>query len=197
VKKFIKQMFYIFIGLAIIWTILTIWADAKGKAKQRVYGNNSAAKKVLIVYDPDPIYNLDEQVCRAFADGLTGMYVTVATVAAAEKINDQNFDVYVFCANTYNWRPDKAVSNFIENNLKLNHKPVVAVTLGSGSTEASQKKLEEMILKKGARLIGSRTYWLLKPNDEKRPKEKNVDVAIDMARKFAAEIIVKLKAEKE
>jgi hypothetical protein len=196
-KKIIRIMFYVLIGVAIFWTILTIWADSKGKAKQWVYGNNTAAKKVLIVYDPDPIYNLDEQVCRAFAEGLSGMNVTVATIAAAEKMNSQHFDMYVFCANTYNWRPDKVVSNFIKEQQQLKSKPAVAITLGSGSTKESQKKLEEMILQKEARLIGSRTYWLLKPNDEKRVKEKNVAVAVDMARKFAEEIIVKLEAEKE
>jgi hypothetical protein len=35
------------------------------------------------------------------------------------------------------------------------------------------------------------------PNDKKRIKEKNVTVAIDMARKFAEEITVKLSSEKE
>ena len=57
-----------------------------------------------------------------------GMNVNVATVAAANGLKNQSLDLYVFCANTYNWRPDWPVSRFINKPHPLKGKPVVAIT---------------------------------------------------------------------
>lgn len=184
------MIFFLAIVIA-VWAGLTFWVEVTGKSQLWQMGDVSAEKTALIVYDPDPFYNFDEQVCKAFA-GVLGdkvMYVTVATVSAAEKISEQHFDLYVFCANTYNWRPDWALSRFVKNHPGLKNKNVVAITLGSGSTKASQKVLEKIILKKEANLISSRAFWLLKPNDETRMNEKNVKVAVDMVKKWAGDVI--------
>lgn len=135
------------------------------------------------VYNPDPFYNLDEQVCRSLGQALAdqGMQVTVASVAAAETAASQPIDLYVFCANTYNFRPDWAVSNFIRKQTNLAGKSVVAITLGSGTTEASQNALETLIRDKKARLLDSHSLWLLRPNDESRMQESNVAVSVSMA----------------
>ncbi len=118
------------IGLLIIifiWAILTLWAESTGKSETWQPRNSAFVKKALIVYDPDPFYNFDEQVCRSFSEGLNtgGIAATVATVAAANAIESQSFDLYIFCANTYNWRPDRAVSRFIKRHSLLKDKPVV------------------------------------------------------------------------
>lgn len=189
-KKFAKGMLYTVIIILIIWTLLTFWAEAKGKSHKWKIGNPASLRKALIIYDPDPFYNLDEQVCRSFGAGLSenDIYVTIATVAAMNGSRDAAYDLYVFCANTYNWRPDWAVTGFIKQEVGLKDKPVVAITLGAGSTGASQKALERIIQKKEARLLDSRSFWLLKPNDESRIKEKNVKVAVDLVKKWGSEI---------
>ncbi len=46
---------------------------------------------------------------------------------------------------------------------------------------AFQVILEQKILKQQAKLINSVSYWLLRPNDESRLDESNVEVAKDMA----------------
>lgn len=196
-KKIKRITKYILIILIAGWTALTFWVEAKGKSQMWQMGEATAGRTALIVYDPDPFYNFDEQVCKAFAGILEekNSYVTVATVGAAEKIRDQDFDLYVFCANTYNWRPDWALSRFVKNYPALKNRNVVAITLGSGATKASQKNLDKIILKKEANLIDSRSFWLLKPNDESRIDEKNVEVAVDMVKKWAHEIVVGLAAK--
>ncbi|WP_428663120.1 hypothetical protein [Runella sp.] len=173
-----------FSGLLVVWTILTVWTEAKGPPKSIDLGNGK--KQVLIVYDPDPICNLDEKVCVTFGKALAkrGIKVKVATVSAADKLNAADFEAYVFCANTYNWRPDRAVTGFIEKT-SITDKPVIAITLGSGSTESSQKALEKLILKKKGKLVGSRSFWLLRPNDELRMEESNVKVALSMVDEWA------------
>lgn len=192
-KKFIRAVKYILLFIAGLWILLTLWAETKGTSKRWETGNATSLRKALIIYDPDPFYNLDEQVCRSFGQSLAehNISVTIATVAAMGDIPAANFDLYVFCANTYNWRPDWAISGFIKKQ-SLKDKAVVAITLGAGSTAASQRALQRIINKKEARLLASRSFWLLKPNDEARQKENNVAVAVDMVNMWAAEIAGRL-----
>lgn len=181
----------IIITIAIIWGGLTIWAEMpRGANKQWEYGPGVSAEKVLIVYNPDPFYNLDEQVCKAFAEELAArqIHATVSTVLATQNINTEEYTAFVCCANTYNWRPDVPVSNFIKT-APFNGKKVIAITLGSGSTQASKRTLDKRIKATGANLVDSKTLWLLRPNDESRMDEKNVTVAVDMVHQWAARII--------
>lgn len=176
-----------------MWGVLTIWAEMLGAEKYWTFSPAGAEQSALIVYDPDPFYNLDEQVCKAFAEALEkeNIYATVATVSALKKRDMPGQDLYVFCANTYNWRPDWAVSGYIKKS-DLKNKKVVAITLGSGSTKAAKKALEKILINKEADLIGSRTFWLMRPNDESRMEEGNVEIAVDMVGDWVVEIAAQL-----
>jgi hypothetical protein len=79
-----KQIAITIVILCTLWLILTLWVELDGVAKSTHTRATPGAKKVLIVYDPDPVYNLDEQVCTGAAGGLSGkgIDVTIATVAA-------------------------------------------------------------------------------------------------------------------
>ena len=178
--------------IAVIWVGLTLWVEMDGPAKSWQVGEEQWTRSALLVYDPDPIYDLDRQVCQAFAEGLAeqGIRSTVATVAAAEDIELARPDLFVLCANTYNWRPDRSIVHYVERTASLKGASVVALTLGSGSTEAAQRAFEERIRAVGARIIASRSSWLMRPNDEARMEEDNVAVAIDMTRRWAAELDV-------
>lgn len=166
----------------------------RGKGKQWAYGNSTAAQKVLITYNPDPFYNLDEQLCKTFAKTFAqeSFYVIVTTISSAKDMQADTFDMYMFCANTYNWAPDWPTVNFIQDKIDLKNKPVLALTIGSGSTKKSQQKLNKNIKAAGARLIDSKTLWLLRPNDESRIKEKNTEVAKSLVKDWASEIAKKL-----
>ena len=176
-------------GIVIVWGITTLIAESSSKEKTSLIGKKIAKKNALIVYDPDPFYNLDEQVCLGFAEGLSTEFwlAKIVTVSAAYKLEEE-FDLYVFCTNTYNYAPDWAISTFIKRNKDLKGKPVVAITLGAGSTDRAQRLLEEKIKAKNANLIDSKTFWLMRPNDESRMEESNVKVAVDMARAFGTEV---------
>lgn len=189
-KKLLTITGIVVLAIGAAWTFLTVWAERAGPKRSWELGSQTAKKKALIVYDPDPLYNLDEQVSRAFGQALAdgGMRVTVASVAAADMYADQPIDLYVFCANTYNWRPDWAVSGFIQKQQNLNGKSVVAITLGGGSTGASQKALETLILDKQADLLDSRSLWLFRPNNESRMQESNIAVTVSMASSWGEEI---------
>ena len=173
-------MSVVVIVIAISWLVLTLWAEGEGPEKVWKIGAPSLKSRVLIVYDPDPFYNLDERACRAFGQAMadSGIGATVATVAAARELTQNDFDVYVFCANTYNWRPDWAVTDFIRHDVMLHARPVVGIVLGAGSTEWSKKAFGRIIDSSGAMLIDANGWqplrlWSLSlpfaPSKHKRP----------------------------
>jgi hypothetical protein len=178
--------------VVVVWGLLTLWVEAEGPAKSQTMGNPASDTKALIVYDPDPLYNLDEKVCKTFGKTLAaqGLRVKIATIAAFSGMSPNapalgHYDLYVFCANTYNWRPDWAVSDFIQS-APIAQKPVVAITLGSGSTAAAQRTLEKIISDKEGQLISSRSFWLVRPNDETRLEGSNVAVCLEQVTHWAS-----------
>jgi len=182
-NKKLKKWGYLFIGIILFWMVLTIWANNSGNDRALSLGSETSTYTALIVYNPDPIYNLDEQVCHAFAEGLkeTGFYSQLASLDYEGIDTKQDYDLIVFCANTYNWAPDWKTTKFIANYPDLANQNVVALTLGSGSTARAKRLLEKAINKRNANLIESKEFWLMKPNDETRMDESNVAVATDMA----------------
>jgi hypothetical protein len=195
-KKLLKVIIYSCLAIVVAWGLLTLWVEAEGTEYTWSTGNPASESKVLIVYDPDPIYDLDKKVCASLAEGFKekNIFVTIATVAAARKLDCQTYGTYVLCANTYNWRPDWAVTGFIKA-IDLKNKKVFAITLGAGSTEASQNALEKLLIYKGAKILESHPLWLWRPNDESNLKESNVEIARAQAKKWAAEIAEKIPSD--
>lgn len=140
-KKLLNITGIAVLTIGAIWTFLTVWAESTGPKRIWQLGRQTAKKRVLIVYDPDPFYNLDAQVSRSFGQALAnqGMRVTVASVAAAEMDANQPMNLYMFCANTYNWRPDWAVRDFIQKHSNLDGKSVVAITVGEAQQRIPKK----------------------------------------------------------
>jgi hypothetical protein len=190
-----RRMIITAITITILWIIVTIVAESNGGSETWRLGNANSSKKALIIFSPDPFYNLDEQVCKSIGKGLAenGYCVDINTVAAATSLKDTLFNLYVFCANTYNLRPDWAVSQYIQKSASIKGKPVIAITLGAGSTAISKRTLERLIFLKGGNLLSSRTFWLWRPNDETRSKESNVDVAVSMAYTWSNNLALQLK----
>src|SRR3954468_11385952 len=120
-KKLKKLMLLTLTIVAIAWTALTLFVETAGTTRNETFGKADAVRKALIVYDPDPFYNLDQRVCSGFEKGLegNGWFIQVMSVAAAKKIDPSRFDLYVFCANTYNWSPDWAVSSYIKHDVAI------------------------------------------------------------------------------
>lgn len=181
-KKIVYKSLLVIGTILFVWLALTVWVQVKGPkftTSFGIYGDPTA----LLIYDPDPIYDLDKQVCVTLGEVLSanGFYTVISTVAAIDQPERQVADLYVFCANTYNWNPDLEVTTMIKK-LPIKDKKTIAITLGSGSTERSQQRLEEIIQNEGAILIDSRSFWLLRPNDESRLEEPNVAVALDQVK---------------
>lgn len=187
----LKVVGYVVVFILFLWLVLTIIAQVKGPAASEFIGDESDSKyKAIAIYDPDPFYNLDYQVCAGIGEGLSehGWHTEVHTVRAAEQIEAFDYDLVILCANTYNWAPDRAISNFIQKTNHINNASVLSITLGGGSTKRAQRLLDEMIEAKGGNLINTNTLWLWRPNDESRMSESNVTVAVDLAKDLGKKV---------
>ena len=181
---------YILAFIIIAGTISTFYVQQDGPEAIRVFGPYDADRNVLVVYDPDPIFNLDEQICYSIAQSLSecGWRATVATFITAEKMEYFDYDLYIYCANTYMYAPDRSIRRYIKNQGDLMGVDAIALTVGSGSTKRAQRLHEESIIQSGATLLDSKCYWIHRPNDENRLNESNVEVAVEMAYNFGKEI---------
>ena len=182
-------MFVALVILSTIWIVLTIWVELPGPARQWTFGEKESGTHVVIIFDPDPLYDLDEQVCLSLGRALAekNIYVEIFTVAAANGISSR-IDGIIICANTYNWQPDWAIAGFIKDTPSIKHKKIFAITLGSGSTETAKLKLESLIKRQQGDLLESRSLWLMRPNDESKMAKSNVLVANEMAYHWGEEL---------
>lgn len=193
-KKNLKRLSYTLIIISVIWVGLIIWVQFSNSAEGGIVGNNKEIT-ALIVYNPDPIYNLDEQICLSFAKGLSKNGITSKLITTDNLVPDEKYELYVFCANTYNWAPDWGITNFISSVPDLSNKKCINITVGSGSTSRAKSLLDKDVKLKKAYILDSREFWLLKPNDENRMEESNVDVAVDMAFKWGLAIGLRMSSD--
>lgn len=187
--KGIRKLIWILVTIGFVWFLLTLYVQQARKDYVTFQGDTSAAYTAVILFNPDPFYNLDEQVALRFGEALAAMdwKARILSVAALERGEPADGDLYILIANTYNWSPDKPIQRTIQSGDLIRDKPVIAVTLGSGSTKRSQRLLEALIQMQGGKLIGSETYWLLRPNDETIADRSNTEIALDKVSARAVE----------
>ena len=193
-KRFIRVLAWIFGPILLIWLALTLWVQQERSATTWSTQWAGARREALILYNPDPIYNLDAQLARAFSEGLkeAGWACAAASYEAFQDSVPPGKDLYVIIANTYNWAPDWPTRHFVERSSWLEGASVVAITLGSGATERSRRLFEEVLQARRVKLLDSRTFWLLRPNGDSRMEEPNVDVARGLVREWAERLVAGL-----
>ena len=186
-KKFFRIAAWILGPFLAVWLGLTLWVQQGRMAKPQDFPLANARGHALILYNPDPIYDLDAQLAYSYSEGLlkSGWSSSIVTYEGLQDSVPPRYDLYVIIANTYNWAPDWPTRNFIEAASWLEGRPVVAITLGSGATGRSCRLLKEVLQGRRVKLLDARTFWLLRPNDESRMEESNVEVARDLVRTWA------------
>jgi len=148
----------------------------------------------VIIYNPDPFYDFDKQIGNEISRGLSRFGIASSFIPTNQFDDNKKYDLYIFCSNTYNFAPDWRIKSTIQD-LSLSNKNVALVTLGAGSTKLAQKKLETLVTRKGAILLGSKSYWLFRPNDKNNNDLNNIEIALEKARIFGEELGLLLIAE--
>src|SRR5688572_130548 len=90
-KKLMRILLFTVVLSSVAWILLTVWVQRTAANKTWQVGNAATGPLALIVFNPDPIYNLDEQISLAFGQALAKhkFRVQIATVTAAMRIEDQ------------------------------------------------------------------------------------------------------------
>lgn len=190
-RSIMKNTMIVITLISAFWVLLTFYVQNFGNEVSLQIGDESTCvRNALIVLNPDPIYDFDKQICMSTASGLNTRKICSKIVSVENAPRDvSKFDVVVFCSNTYNFQPDWKVTKYIKR-IELSNIDVVAITLGAGSTETAQKSLEKLLVERNANILSSNSYWLLKPNDETRAKEDNIEIARVMAKQRAKQIFL-------
>jgi len=188
-----KKIIYLIGFLLFLWLLATFYAQLSGEQETVILPVSKSDMSAIVIYNPDPFYNLDEQVCMSLGKGLQreGIEATVMTTKNLYNLT-KKYDLYIFCANTYNYAPDWLVSRAIKK-MNLSNENTVAITLGAGSTDRAQRKVEDLLVKANARILGSKAIWWWKTNDERRRSESNILVANQMAEGFGVVMARKLR----
>ena len=92
-KNSTKIILKVILVFLLLWIIIALMVETEGPYRKTEIGRQTSTNKVLIVYDPDPFYNLDQQLCESLGNVLANnnFNVTIASVAA---VNQLNTDVY-------------------------------------------------------------------------------------------------------
>lgn len=182
----------IFLNILFAWLVITLLTQYTG---DKLQNHSKPDKDIILVYNPDPFYNLDEQVCNSFKKGLESQNL-LSQITTTDNFNlNKKYEFYLFCVNTYNWAPDWKSSKLIKK-LELENVKVGAIVLGGGSTKRANRKLKGLLQNKSANILGMKEIWLLKPNNENNPNGDNIKEANDAAASFGAEIGAQLNKQK-
>ena len=188
----------ILLGIGLIWLLLTLWAQQPRSATCVNFPGAEGAKEVLILFNPDPFYDLDRQIGTVIGQKIAseGWGAQLCSFNQFEGRRLRDYGGLVLIANTYNWAPDKPTRRFIAEHPGLKGFPVIPITLGSGSTKRSVRVLEEALKKAGADLLlEGTTYWLMKPNTEEETPLSNVEVALSQARERTVDALRALEKQ--
>jgi len=144
--------------------------------------------RALVLYHPSRDATFSDDLSLAVARGFqeAGLGVVRATVTRDTPAHPEGYAVIAVVANTYWWTPDLPTLRYLRR-ARFDGTPVVGLIGGAGATGRSERMLGEALRATGGTVVGTRSFWLLRPNDETRMDEPNRGVALELARRFASE----------
>lgn len=177
--------------LIVAWVTLTAVVEREAKYKLESLGGEG--RRALVLYHPSREARFSDDLSMAVAAGLqsAGFSVERATITEQTPTNLERYQFLAVVSNTYNWAPDWPTMRYLKR-VRLDGTAAVGVIGGAGSTGRSERLLAEALRATGAKVLGTRSFWLWRPNDETRMEEPNRKVGLDLARRFAADIAPRL-----
>jgi hypothetical protein len=184
-------MLKIVLGILLLLVIgglaITVYVEREAAYRIEPLGGTGPLK-ALVLYHPSRDAHFSDELSLSVAQGLKGLGYSVdrATMAQATPAEPKGYAFVAVVSNTYWGFPDRPTIHYLVR-ARLRGIPAIGLMCGAGSTDKSQKKLDEALRRTGASPIQTRSFWTLRPNDEKRLKEANRAVAQQMAEQFAKE----------
>ncbi len=149
----------------------------------------SGKLRALVLYHPSRDAHFSDDLSLALARGLAaaGFAVDRATFTSQTPPNPGQYAVVGLVSNTYFWTPDRPTLHYLER-ARLQGVAAIGIMGGAGATGRSERLLREAIAATGARVLQTRSFWLLRPNDESRMDDPNRQVAMDEATRLGRDL---------
>jgi hypothetical protein len=172
-----------FLALAALAAV-TIYVEREADFRHEVLSQGGKAR-ALVLFHPSRDARFSDQLSMALAEGLAsaGFSVDRETLTAATQPAQENYLLVAVVSNTYWWTPDRPTLRYLAR-AHFDGRYALGLIGGAGATGRSQRMLDAALRNTGAKLIETRSFWLMRPNDEARLKETNRVVALQMARQF-------------
>lgn len=140
----------------------------------------------LVLYHPSRDAHFSDDLSLAVARGLgeAGWRVDRETLTSETPGQPREYQLVIVVSNTYFQMPDRPTLRWLAR-AKLDGIPTIGMIGGLGATGRSERVLGEALRATGAQVLGTQSYWIMRPNDERRLKEPNRRVALDRAAAFA------------
>lgn len=180
--KKIAMAIVVIVVLGLIGVTIYVEHEADYQLESLAQGGKA---KALVLYHPSRDAHFSDDVSLALAEGLksAGLSVDRATMTHTTPGTLKDYALVAVVSNTFWFTPDLPTLRYLAR-ARLDGGVAIGLMLGSGSTERSQRLLEDALRKTGANVHGARSFWIKRPNDEARMNEDNRAVAVEMAKQF-------------
>jgi hypothetical protein len=164
--------------------VVTAVVESEGEYRHEALGGAGPAR-ALILYHPSRDAHFSDELSLALARGLVsaGIAVERATLTGSTSDALSSYKLVAVVSNTYWWTPDRPTLRYLAR-ARLDGIPALGIIGGAGSTGRSQRLLDQALRKSGARVIGTRSFWIFRPNEETDSGEPNRQVAMRCAEKL-------------
>jgi hypothetical protein len=180
-----KMMFALlgFLALAAIAAV-TIYVERQADYQHDVLSQGGKAR-ALVLFHPSRDAHFSNDLSTALAEGLTsaGFSVDRETLTRATPPAPEDYALIAVVSNTYWWTPDRPTLQYLQR-ARFAGRYAVGLIGGAGATSRSQRMLDEALRGTGAKVLQTRSFWLMRPNGETRMKGSNRAVALQLARQF-------------
>lgn len=175
------------LALGIFAACISVWVEQEADYRSENLGGNGT-HRALVLFHPSREAGFSDDLSLAFAEGLksVGFLVERATVTSLTPEHPEGYALIGVVSNTYWWTMDLPTHRYLAQ-ARWQGIPAVGLIGGAGSTDRSERVLGEALRATGATVLGTRSFWLWRPNDKSRMNEINRGVARDMARQFGVE----------
>jgi hypothetical protein len=178
------------IGLILLTVLAIATAIVEFEADYRLEVLSSGGSATaLVLFHPSRDAHFSDELSLALAEGLqsAGFSVHRATLTKDTPNAPKGYALVAVVCNTYWWSPDLPTQHYLAR-ARLDDIPTIGLIGGAGATGRSEQMLKAALQQARAKVLQTRSFWTMRPNDEARSGEPNRQVAMQLAKQLGIDV---------